>query len=317
MPKARDDVSHVVGETLPFIPKDLANILLDYVGFGRMIVSGGYARSSDPFNTIEVYQPAEDIWTLSNVKLSKARYGHAMAIYEHHLYVIGGSIAGSGDTASVEFWANGKWNPIAPLSISRYYAAAVVADGKLFVAGGYTRDGYSNTGEYYSSASGKWTPICPMISRRHAFPLVSHKGKTLYALGASSTADEQCESYDIATDKWTAMPPLPRAVIAHSAGICGNRMFTVSKSGVFEFDREANNWLTKSSMLHPRSGFNAAVADNLILVPGGTDHEISNSLEVYNSITDRWTSARPMHFNRAYFAAVFDDEGVLDSPTVH
>ena len=42
-------------------------------------------------------------------------------------------------------YANGTWSPLAPMTDSRlYYASAVLADGRVFVAGGEYHNGSEN-----------------------------------------------------------------------------------------------------------------------------------------------------------------------------
>jgi hypothetical protein len=60
-------------------------------------------------------------------------------------------------------YTNGTWAPIAPMSIwRRYYASAVLADGKVFVAGGEDAPtGDTNDCEIYDPVADSWTVIAP------------------------------------------------------------------------------------------------------------------------------------------------------------
>jgi hypothetical protein len=60
-------------------------------------------------------------------------------------------------------YKNGAWTPIAPMAIwRRYYASAVLANGKVFVAGGENAPtGDTNECEIYDPVADSWTAISP------------------------------------------------------------------------------------------------------------------------------------------------------------
>jgi N-acetylneuraminic acid mutarotase len=88
------------------------------------------------------------------------------------------------------------------------------------------------------------------------------------------------EVYDPATDRWSALAPLPTARSGLAAAVFGNRIYVfggegnpATSSGVFEqnemYDIAAGTWRTDAPMPTPRHGIGAAVVDQRIYIPGG------------------------------------------------
>lgn len=102
----------------------------------------------------------------------------------------------------------GTWTSIAPMNQTRlYYASAVLADGRLFVAGGEYSDagGETNTAEIYDPTADTWTviPAPPGWNRiGDAACVVLADGRLL--LGQID--DGRTALFDPATDTWTAGP---------------------------------------------------------------------------------------------------------------
>ena len=103
-------------------------------------------------------------------------------------------------------YTNGTWSPLAPMIDSRlYYASAVLADGRVFVAGGEYHNGAQvdwNQGEIYDPVQNTWSPI--------ATPGWTHIGDAPCAVLPNgrvllgSIDDIRTAIYDPKNDTWSA-----------------------------------------------------------------------------------------------------------------
>ncbi len=94
------------------------------------------------------YLPADDEWRLLK-PLSVPRYGAALASSDEMIYAVGGYMYGTNDyiiREDVERYSlgTGNWNHVTSLKSNRHSSAAVMLNGRLYVAGGATRVNYSN-----------------------------------------------------------------------------------------------------------------------------------------------------------------------------
>jgi len=86
---------------------------------------------------------------------------------------------------------NGTWATKTPVTISggqqpRYYAAAAALSNRLYLFGGYSNNGYTNTTYEYSPSTDTWTQRANMLYQRylHGATAIGNKG---YVYGGGST----------------------------------------------------------------------------------------------------------------------------------
>jgi hypothetical protein len=103
-------------------------------------------------------------------------------------------------------YVNGTWSSLADMSFwRRYYASAVLRDGRVIVIGGEQSGGGGDTnqGEIYDPVSNGWTPIPSppgWATVGDAVCCLFPDGR--FMIGALGTPD--CTIYDPVTDSWTA-----------------------------------------------------------------------------------------------------------------
>jgi hypothetical protein len=138
--------------------------------------------------------------------LGLARAGHTATLQPSgRILVAGGTVAGSGVTASVETYdpLTGRWTPAAPMLTARaHHTATLLPSGQTLVAGGL---GAGCSAELYDPKVDNWTVTGSMSTCRsgHAAILL-RSGKVLVAGGAAASAT--AELYDPATARWTPTP---------------------------------------------------------------------------------------------------------------
>ena len=221
----------------------------------------------------------------------------------------------SGDTdltriynISANTWSSGPAAPGGPSS----EGTAVAHGGSIYAIGG--RDGTQNQmNNRYTPASNTWTQLAPMPTGRTGLA-AAVVGDSIYAIGGRSAPDGPCtggpmdtvQRYDITTNTWTTVAPLPTArsdtgAIAHGGKIyvfggCTLGASTAS-SEVDIYDPATNTWSTGAPMPTPRAGFyGVGIVGDSIYVMGGLDSSGSPSAanEVYNIASNSWSVATPM-----------------------
>lgn len=139
---------------LPTPREHLDAVVLD----GRIWAIGGRWRSGN-LATVEVYDPAADVWT-SAPDLPTPRSGLAAAVVDGRVHVVGGEALDSSRTfAAHEVYdpALERWERRDEMIPGRHGLAAASADGALYVIGGATRAG-AGTFVSLSALTARWGP---------------------------------------------------------------------------------------------------------------------------------------------------------------
>jgi N-acetylneuraminic acid mutarotase len=217
--------------------------------------------------------------------------------------------------------ATNQWRARSSLTGAGVRASAAAADGRLFVVGGYTRDGALAGLAEYDPAADRWTPRAPMPTARYGLGLSALNGK-LYAVGGTAGAEALAavEEYDPAADRWSVRAPLPTARDHVSLVALGDRLYALggaSDAGgaaatVDEYDPAADRWTSRAPMLFPRYGAAAAAAHGRIYVFGGaSDEGPLGEAEEYDPAGDFWTELPALSSPRGGLAAAQIADGVL------
>lgn len=198
---------------------------------------------------------------------------------------------------------------------------AVSHGGSMYALGG--RNGTQQQMNHrYTPETDTWEVLAPMPTGRTGLG-AAVVGDSIYAVGGR-TSTSPCsggplatvERYDILTDTWTTVAPLPTAlsdigVISHGGKIyvfggCTVGTATAS-SEVYIYDPTTDTWTTGTDMPTPRASFyGVGIVGNNIYVMGGTDATgaPSPANEVYNIAHDSWTTSTPMAHPRGEMGVV-------------
>lgn len=118
-------------------------------------------------------------------------------------------------------------------------------------------------------------------------------------------------------NSWEAREPMPTARGGLGVAVVNGKIYAIGGSNAEiqlgiteEYNPVTNSWTAKSPMPTPRSGFAIAVYQNRIYCIGGIvgDSEnyvsgITGVTEVYDPLTDTWTTVNPMNTPRADLCA--------------
>jgi hypothetical protein len=162
---------------------------------------------------------------------------------------------------------DGEWNcsEIAILQIERRSHGTTVVNGSLFVIGGWTDNGPTNTIEMWDprDKSG-WnnSSIPPMKKKRYSHS-VSSVDDSIFVFGGISGCGnfEACESLDIRSNKWKTISSMPLKRSEHSSVAIGDQILIVGrpeKAQIDSYDPITNTWTTlQHKLLQTRYAFQA------------------------------------------------------------
>jgi len=267
-------------ETMPTARAGLGVAVVD----GKIYAIGGYNGSR--LSTNEMYDSATDTWTTKK-SMPTARKGHAIAVYQNKIYVIGGIIGesdpvSSGYTGVTEVYdpLTDTWETMEPMPTARGDLCANVVNEKIYLIEGRKHGGvfpfYQNpaVNEVYDPSTDSWstkTPI-PTSTFVYASAVVDNK---IYVMGGFSRGHLN-QIYNPETDAWSYGKEISTAVVSAAAG-------------------------ATTGVLAPK---------RIYVLGGQDDNNIAfNLTQVYDPVTDMWTTGTPMPTPRwALGVAVVNDE---------
>ncbi len=221
------------------------------------------------------------------------------------LYVVGGSVSGSNNTAVVEAFdsAVGTWTTetTAPLALSEHAVAR--SGGKLYVAGGRTTPTGSAVGDLniYDFSAKTWTGGAAIPTPRFG-ACAAYDGGTFFLIGGDtgSGATSAVEAYTTLSDSWAPVLNMPTARRGAAAAIAGTRIFVVggeNVSGVLAtleaYDLNSGKWTTRAPLPSARTEASAVVLGGVLYVIGGfnTASQATSTVFMYDYTTDQWLRA--------------------------
>jgi N-acetylneuraminic acid mutarotase len=192
----------------------------------RIYLIGGFDTTTNvPTAQVLTYDTATHRWGQA-APLPRPRGGHAVAVLDGRIHVIGGGNSES-TLADHSLYdpATDRWSSLAPLPRSMGSPAAVVHEGSLYSIGG--RSGLEDFGDVwrYDSAADRWLPG-PGIPARGTHGAVSACG-SIYIFGGESQPQVRVLAdalrLDGSKNAWVPVAPLPtprnfaRAVVFEGA----------------------------------------------------------------------------------------------------
>jgi len=248
---------------------------------GRIYVVGGFRADGSSANTVEVYDPATDRWSIAAPMPLGLNHPMAAAT-SGRLYVFGGDIGGGPVPATLEYDPQtNSWAVRSPMPTARSAAMAAVIGGRIYVAGG-SPAAAGRVLEAYEPAADRWTPLPSMPTPRNHVAGGALGGRLYVVGGRPPLTLDAVEAFDPASATWSARAPLPTGRSGHAAAVVRGCLYILggegnagAPSGVFPqnevYDPRTNTWETLAPMPTPRHGIGAAVLGERIFVPGGAN----------------------------------------------
>lgn len=160
-----------------------------------------------------------------------------------------------------------------------------------------------------------WIVKADMSNGRHSFT-ASVVDDRIYAIGGRYTLDLVTE-YDPVSDTWSTKASMPTSRMLPASGTVDEKIYVIggvvtafapALSTVEAYDPETDTWTAKKNMLTQRLGHSVSVVDGKIYVIAGMTSGpdfwsgIQSSVEVYDPLTDTWSTKSNMPTPRIWLS---------------
>ncbi len=228
------------------------------------------------------------------------------------------------NAADADTVQDSTWTTLAAMPTERAGFGVASVEGKIYAIGGVNSNNQPlTTVEEYNPTINEWTSKRSMPTARSGVAVAVYDNK-IYVIGGNVGEGfvGNNEIYDPHTNTWTtgSSMPTPRAdfsaeLVNDAIYLIGGKKYSSSdpfyiETNITEVYYPANdNWSTKTPLPIAVQGYASAVVENNIYILGGSRQSSSGTLsminnnQVYNTVTDRWSSAAPLPDASSYGAA--------------
>lgn len=254
--------------------------------------------------------------------LLTVRQEHAVVALGGEVYVIGGFTPMA--TATVEAFnpSSETWRSVAPFPVVLNHANAASVNGLIYVAGFYLGGSFSNADARvyaYDPALDAWSErsAMPAGTGRASGCVASFEGKVYVFGGARAATVSDASVYDVATDAWRVLPPLPEPREHCLAGEVGGTLYIASgraggitgfQPNTWAFNPRTDTYAARAPIPTPRGGAAGAVLGGRLHVFGGEGNPagglgVFTNVDAYEPATDTWQALPAMLTPRHGFGA--------------
>lgn len=239
-----------------------------------------------------------------------------------------GSNEGPGVQPALAVRAN-SWTTRAPMPTPRAYPAAAVANNSvgqpvLYAIGGFDPGaGRVRSVEAYNFATDRWTARAPLpIALSNTNGVGNIGGKLYISGGFLETAagvdgrSRRLYVYDPVRNSWARKADMPRKIAEGITGVIDGKLYVLTGScegcadpitrRLYRYDPATDTWETSFPWCpHAHVAGAGAVINGKFYVAGGRgrDNRDTDKLDVYNPVTNRWTTLARMREPRTGVAA--------------
>ena len=180
----------------------------------RIYVIGGFKTTTNvPSSDVLIYDIEAHTWS-NGAPLAEPRGGHAAAVLDGRIHVIGGGNSRTTLANHSEYDpTTNRWTERAPLSRSKGSPAAVAFNGKLYSIGGRSGPGDFGDVEIYNPGTDSWT-AGPAIDPRGTAGVAAYCNN-IYLFGGESQARkttlDEVLRLDPSNNHWSTATPMRAA----------------------------------------------------------------------------------------------------------
>lgn len=204
----------------------------------------------------------------------------------------------------------GIWETRAPLLEPNSETAVAELGGKIYVLGGYPANRITvSTVQVYDAESDSWTLTTPLPQGVNHGMAAAVDGK-VYIIGGQTSANgggpfvNSVYAFDPDDATWTPRAPMPTSRSGGAAGVIGGKIYVAGGrpphgQDFAVYDPVADAWQTLPNMPSQRNHVGAGVIDGKFYVVAGRlgagfTSEQTAVLEVYDPVTNTWTTREPI-----------------------
>lgn len=216
------------------------------------------------------------------------------------------------------------WTNLTVMPTARGGLGVAVTSGKIYAIGGQNANGELNVNEMYDPVTDKWLTKTSMPTARTGFGITTYENK-IYVIGGSvgDSFIGNVEVYDTLANSWQTLASMPTPRADLSAHIIDDKIFLIggktyssvspyyTQTNINQvYDIATNTWSNNASMPTALQGYASTVVGNKIYIIGGSRQSVAgidssiNSLQIYDTQTDTWTTGKNLNVASSYGAAV-------------
>jgi N-acetylneuraminic acid mutarotase len=208
------------------LPRGLHHVAVAAVA-GRLYSIGGFDRGFGPVASVFEYNPEGNEWT-EKVPLPRPLGALSAAVIDGKIYATGGQP----QRASFFVYdpVGNTWTELPSMPTPRDHLAVGVVKGKLYAVGGRNNSSFTlNTLEVYDPATNRWERKADMPTGRSGIAAAVLRG-CLYVLGGEGNSRvpsgvfSENEVYDVRTDSWRTVSPMPAPRHGIGAAVISGRI---------------------------------------------------------------------------------------------
>jgi hypothetical protein len=155
----------------------------------RIYAIGGQKEAQSLIDEIEWYDKPGDDWLDAIFDLPYPRAAHFHSVLGNSFYMFGGYYYGPTRTTYKAVPGEGgyEWVQLGDLEISRAYGAATISHGDIYIIGGETSTGKTNTVEVFLTETETYGHCEPITSPRSGLAAVTVEDTIIYTIGGFET----------------------------------------------------------------------------------------------------------------------------------
>lgn len=200
--------------------------------------------------------------------------------------------------------APGTWTRGAPLPLARGEVAAAVAEGRIYVIGGFTAARKNSTRvDAYSPTTNSWRQEADLPLPVDHTMAAGYRGRVYVAGGYGPGRSRLTTLFAFTGDGWTRLAPMPEQRAAGGAAILNGRLYIVGGTAsstigaptdlartMLVYDIALDSWTSRRGPT-PREHLGVAALGGRIYAVGGRTAGFDTNMalvESYNPRTGRW-----------------------------
>ena len=248
------------------------------------------------------------------------------------IYAVGGLQQGDVPTAEVDAYnpQTNTWSEVAPLPLARGALAVVSDNGLIYAIGGGNGASQSEV-DAYNPQTNTWAVEAPLPTARAFLAAAVGSNGIIYAIGGNlnnsdgTTATNEVDAYNPATNVWTVVAPLPASVsyLAATTGTDGT-IYAIggggngngpSSSAVYTYNPATNIWTQEASLPLGRGALAVTTGSDgtIYAISGYNEGYLFGTREVdaYNPTTNTWTRIADHLYSAYGLAATTGLDGTI------